>query len=83
MKYIGTLEAAEKHISGKSLKTLHTAVKILQIRVVLQDSVQRFLQNPAKKSCRSGQICKGRKPGMTTFQMLVLSYKGKTFRPHH
>ena len=29
----------------------------------LQDSVQRSLQNPAEKSCRSAQIRKDRKPG--------------------
>ena len=29
----------------------------------LQDSVQRSLQNPADKSCRSAQIREDRKPG--------------------
>ena len=46
MQYIGSLEAAEKHISAK---ILHTSVKILQICMDLQDSVQRSLQNPAEK----------------------------------
>ena len=30
----------------------------------LQDSVQRSLQNPAEKSCRSAQIRKDREPGL-------------------
>ena len=49
MKYIGSLEAAEKHISAKIFnENLHTSVKILQIYMDLQDSVQRSLQNPAQ-----------------------------------
>ena len=41
MQYIGSLEAAEKHISAKIYKeNLHTSVKILQICKHLQDSVQ-------------------------------------------
>ena len=44
MQYIGSLEAAEKHILRK----------ILQICMDLQDSVQRSLQNPAEKIL---QIC--------------------------
>ena len=48
MQYIGSLEAAEKHISAKVFKeNLNTSVKILQICMDLQDSVQRSLQNPA------------------------------------
>ena len=48
MQYIGSLEAAEKHISAKIFKeNLHTSVKILQICMDLQESVQRSLQNPA------------------------------------
>ena len=44
MQYIGSLEAAEKHISAKIFKeNLHTSVKILQICMDLQDSVQRSL----------------------------------------
>ena len=55
MQYIGSLEAAEKHISAEIFKeNLHTSVKILQICMVLQDSVQRSLQNPAEKIL---QIC--------------------------
>ena len=56
MLYIGFLEAAEKlHISAKIFKeNLHTSVKILQICMDLQDSVQRSLQNPAEKIL---QIC--------------------------
>ena len=42
---------------------LYTSVKILQICMDLQDSVQRSLQNPAEKSFRSAQIRKDRKPG--------------------
>ena len=50
MQYIGSLEAAEKHISAKIFEdNLHTSVKILQICMDLQDSVQRSLQNPAEK----------------------------------
>ena len=48
MQYIGSLEAAEKHISEKIFKkNLHTSVKDLQICMDLQDSVQRSLRNPA------------------------------------
>ena len=55
MQYIGALEAAEKHISAKIFKEImHTSVKILQICMDLQDSVQRSLQNPAEKIL---QIC--------------------------
>ena len=55
MQYIGSLEAAEKHISAKIFKeNLHTSVKILQICMDLQDSVQRSLQNPEEKIL---QIC--------------------------
>ena len=51
MQYFGSLEAAEKHISAKIFKeNLHTSVKILQICMDLQDSVQRSLQNPAEKN---------------------------------
>ena len=58
------IEAAENHISAKIFKeNLHTSVKILQICMDLQDSVQRSLQKPAEKSCRSAQIRKDRKPG--------------------
>ena len=44
MKYIGSLEAAEKHILQENL---HTSAKILQICMDLQVSVERSLQNPA------------------------------------
>ena len=55
MQYIGSLKAAEKHISTKTFKeNLHTSVKILQICMDLQDSVQRSLQSPAEKI---PQIC--------------------------
>ena len=55
MQYIGFIEAAEKHNSAKIFKeNLHTSVKILQICMDLQDSVQRSLQNPAEKIL---QIC--------------------------
>ena len=53
MRYIGSLEAAEKHISAKIFKeNLHISVK--KICMDLQDSVQRSLQNPAEKIL---QIC--------------------------
>ena len=55
MQYIGSLEAREKHISAKIFKeNLHTSVKILQICMDPQDSVQRSLQNLAEKIL---QIC--------------------------
>ena len=55
MQYISFLEAAEKPISAKIFKeNLHASVKILQICMNLQDSVQRSLQNPAEKIL---QIC--------------------------
>ena len=48
MQYFGSLEGAEKHISAEiSNENLHTSVKILQICMNLQDSVQRSLQNLA------------------------------------
>ena len=48
MQSICSLETAEKHISAKIYKeNLHTSVKILQICMELQDSVQRSFQNPA------------------------------------
>ena len=51
MQYICSLKAAEKHVSAKIFKeNLHTSVKILQICMDLQDSVQRSLQNPAEKN---------------------------------
>ena len=51
MQYIGSLKAAEKHISAKIFKeNLHTSVKILQICKDLQGSVQRSLQNPAENN---------------------------------
>ena len=43
---------------------LYRSIKILQICMDLQDSVQRSLQNPAEKSCRSAQLRKDRKPGL-------------------
>ena len=47
MQYIGSLEAAEKYISAEIFEeNLHISVKILQICMVLQDSVQRSLQKP-------------------------------------
>ena len=56
MQYIGSLEAAEKHFCKNILckENLNTSVKILQIYMDLQDSVQRSLQNPAEKIL---QIC--------------------------
>ena len=62
MEYIRSLKAAEKHVSAKIFKeNLHTSVKILQIFMDLQDSVQRSLQNPAEKIlqiCRDSQRSK-------------------------
>ena len=55
MQYIGSLKAAEKHISAEIFKeNLHTFVKILQICIDRHDSVQRSLKNPAEKVL---QIC--------------------------
>ena len=55
MQYIGSLEPAENMFVQKSFKeNLHTSVKILQICMDLQDSVQRSLQDPAEKIL---QIC--------------------------
>ena len=51
MQYFGSLEAAEKHIPANIFKeNLQTSVKILQICMVVQDSVQRPSLNPAEKS---------------------------------
>ena len=48
MQYIFSLKAAGIHVSAKIFKeNLHTSVKILQICMDLQDSVQQSLQNPA------------------------------------
>ena len=55
MQYIGSLEPAEKHISAKIFEEkLHTSVKVLQICMDLQGSVQRSLKNLAEKIL---QIC--------------------------
>ena len=55
MQCIGSLEAAEKHIYEKiSKENLHISVKILQICMDLQDSVQRSLQKTAEEIL---QIC--------------------------
>ena len=55
MQYIGSLRAAEEHISAKIFnENLHTSVKFLEICMDLQDSVQQSLQNPAEKFL---QIC--------------------------
>ena len=55
MQYIGSLEAAGKHISAKIFEeNLHTSVKILQICMDFQDSEQRSLQIRAEKIL---QIC--------------------------
>ena len=80
MRYIVSLQAAEKHISAKIFKeNLHTSVKILQICMDLQDSVQRSLQNPAEKSCRSAQIRKDRKPGNSFHSLVDFSRPTETF----
>ena len=55
MQYIRSLEAAEKYTSAEIVKeNLHTSLKILQICMDLQDSVQRSLQNPAENIL---QVC--------------------------
>ena len=55
MQYIDSLEAAEKQVSAEIFEeNLHTSVKILQICMELQDSVQRSLQKDAEKIL---QIC--------------------------
>ena len=46
-------------------ENLHTSVKILKICMEFQDSVQRFCRTLQKKSCRSAQIRKDRKPGIS------------------
>ena len=75
MQYIGCSKAAEKHISAKTFKeNLHTSVKFLQICLDLQDSVQRSLQNPAEKSCRSAQIRKDQKPGKSLLHVNFLIF---------
>ena len=57
MQYIGSLEAAKKHISAEiCTENLHNTVKILEICMDLQDLVQRSLHNPAEKIL---QICTG------------------------
>ena len=66
------LRSCRKQISAKSLRKSATSVKILQICMDLQDSVQRSLQNPAEKSCRSAQIRKHRKPGWWSIGGLIL-----------
>ena len=69
MQYIGSLEAAEKHISSKIFKeNLHTSVKILQICMDLQVSVQRSLQNPAETIL---QICTNLQRSKTWDALLV------------
>ena len=51
MQYICSLKAAEKHVSAKIFKEImYISVKILQICMDLQDSVQRSLHNPAEKN---------------------------------
>ena len=70
MQYIGSLEAAEKHISAEIFEeNLHTSVKILQICMDLQDSVQGSSQNPAEKGL---QICTGSQRSKT-WERLVIS----------
>ena len=69
MQYIGSLEAAEKHISAEICKkNLHTSVKILQICMDLQDQCNDLCRTLQTKSCRSAQIRKDRKP---VFSVLV------------
>ena len=48
MQYIWSLKAVQKHVSAKIFEeNLHTPVKILQICMDLQDTVQWSLKNPA------------------------------------
>ena len=69
MQYIGSLEAAEKHISAEIFKeNLHTSVKILHICMDLQDSMQRSLQKPAEKIL---QICTGSQRSKTWVAMIL------------
>ena len=71
MQYICSLKAAKKHVSAKIFKeNLHTSVKILQICMDLQDSVQRSLQNPADKIL---QICTDSQRSKTWEAQTVLS----------
>ena len=72
MQYIGSLEPAEKHVSAKVFKeNLHTSVKILQICMDLQDSVQRSLQDPAEKIL---QICTDSRSSKT-WGMIILQFE--------
>ena len=60
MQYIGSLEAAEKHISAKIFTLLKRSCRSVWIFKIQCNDLCRTLQ---KKSCRSAQIRKDRKPG--------------------
>ena len=79
MHYIGSLKDAEKHISAKIFKeNLHTSVKILQICMDLQDSVQPSLQNPAENIL---QICTDSQRSKTWDAAVTnKNYKNDSFR---
>ena len=73
MQYIGSLKAAEKHISAKIFKeNLHTSVKILEICMDLQGSVQRSLQNPAEKILQICSDSQRSKTWVTTTDLLFI-----------
>ena len=67
----------------KDLADLHTSVKILQICMDLQDSVQRSLQNPAEKILQiftdsqrlKTWVCFLKKFSVTTYQCQIVSSK--------
>ena len=54
MQYIGSLKAAENISAKMAEENLLTSANVLQICMILQDSVQQALQNPADKVL---QIC--------------------------
>ena len=59
MQYIGSLEAAEKHISAKSFKeTAHFCKDLTDLY-----GSSRFSATISAEPCRSAQIRKDRKPG--------------------
>ena len=70
MQYVGSLKAAERCNSAKIfIENLQTSVKILQICMDLQDSMQRSLQNPAEKIL---QICTDSQRSKTRYVIEVI-----------
>ena len=68
MQYIGSLEAAEKHISAKSSKkSAHFCKDLADLYGSSRFSATIFAEPCRKKSCRSAQIRKDQKPGMSDY----------------